>query len=108
MLSWVVVWDVFKVAIFPVVGLLYAMFKQKIVRLEHNIDVLTQTSIDLDKKLIRLENTMVTQEQVRDLLASIQKSMEKSNEGLEKRLEKTIDLNISPLKDLISKLVDKK
>lgn len=108
MLSWAIVWDVFKFAIFPVVGIIWSVFKYKVMKLEKDIDELKKVSTDFDRKMIKLESSMVTQEQLREFLESIQRSMEKGNDGLEKRLEKTIDLTMTPIKESLAQLASKK
>lgn len=108
MLSWAIVWDVFKFAIFPVVAIIWQVFKYKVIKLEEDIDDLKKLSNDFDRKMIKLESSMVTQEQLREFLESIQKSVEKGNEGLEKRLEKTIDLTMTPIKESLAQLATKK
>lgn len=108
MLSWAILWDVIKVAIFPVVGLLYTMVKQKINKLDTDIEKLQVKSDLLEKQIIRMETTFVTQDQLRHLLGDFLQNMEKANELLEKRIDKTMDLKIDPIKDLLSQLVDKR
>ncbi len=108
MLSWAILWDVIKVAVFPVLGLVYAVIKQKITKLDTDIEKLEAQNTLLEKKLIRMEATFVTHDQMRELFTDLLTNMEKSNEVLEKRLEKTMDLKIDPLKDMISKLVNRR
>lgn len=108
MFSWVILWDVIKVAVFPVLGLLYAMFKQKLAKVDSDIEKLTVANSNLEKKIIKMEASFVTQDQLRELFANLLSSMEKGNNTLEARLEKTMDLKINPIKDMLSKLIDKK
>lgn len=108
MLSWAILWDVVKVTVFPIVGILYAIFKQKVNRLDQDIEKLTIANSNLEKKMIQMEATFVTQDQMRELFSSFISNLEKSNSTLETRIEKTMDLKIGPLKDMLSKLVDKK
>lgn len=107
MLSWAVLWDVTKVAVFPVLGLLYAMFRQKLDKQDGEIEKLQQEVELLDRKMIKMEATFVTQDQLQKLFTDLLVSMEKGNEVLEKRLEKTMDLKIDPLKNMITQLVNK-
>lgn len=108
MLSWAVLWDVIKVAVFPVLGLLYAMAKQKLAKQDEDIEKLHQAHELLDRKMIKMEATFVTQDQLQKLFTDLLVNMEKGNDVLERRLEKTMDLKIDPIKEMLSKLVDKR
>lgn len=108
MLSWAILWDVFKVAVFPVLGLLYAIFKQKLAKVDADLEKLAIANSDLEKKIIKMETSFVTQDQLRELFSTLLTSMEKGNTTLEARLEKTMDLKINPIKEMLTKLVDKK
>lgn len=108
MLSWAVLWDVVKVAVFPVLGILYAMFRDKLKKQDESIAKLQEENELLDRKMIKMEATFVTQEQLQKLFGDLLISMEKGNDVLERRLEKTMDLKIDPIKDMLSKLVDKR
>lgn len=108
MLSWAILWDVVKVAVFPFLGLLYAIFKQKLAKVDTDLEKLTIANSNLEKKIIKMEASFVTQDQLRELFANLLSNMEKGNSTLESRLEKTMDLKINPIKDMLSKLIDKK
>lgn len=108
MISWAILWDITKVAILPVIGLLYHMFKQKLTKLDSDIEKLQSDHELLERKLIKMEATFVTQDQLQKLFTDLLTNMEKGNDVLEKRLEKTMDLKIDPLKEMLTKLVDKR
>lgn len=108
MLSWPILWDIVKVAVFPVLGLIYAIFQQKLSRMDSDIEKLSMAKLDLEKKIIKMESSFVTQDQMRDLFQEFLSNLEKSNNTLETRIEKTMDLKIGPVKDMLSKLIDKK
>lgn len=108
MLSWPILWDIVKVAVFPVLGLIYAILQQKLTRMDSDIEKLTMANSDLEKKIIKMESSFVTQDQMRDLFQEFLSNLEKSNNTLETRIEKTMDLKIGPVKDMLSKLIDKK
>lgn len=108
MLSWAIMWDVIKVVAFPIIGIIFAIVQQKFAKFAADIEKLESQNSLLDKKMIRMEATFVTHDQMRELFTDLLTNMEKSNEVLEKRLEKTMDLKIDPLKDMLSKLVNKR
>jgi hypothetical protein len=107
MLSWAILWDVVKVAVFPVIGILYAMFRDKLRKQDEAITKIQDDYDTLNRTMIKMEATFVTQEQLQKLFGDLLVSMEKGNDVLERRLEKTMDLKIDPLKDMLTKLVDK-
>lgn len=108
MLSWAIMWDVIKVVAFPIIGIVFAIVQQKFAKFATDIEKLQSQNSLLEKKMIRMEATFVTHDQMRELFTDLLTNMEKSNEVLEKRLEKTMDLKIDPLKDMLSKLVNKR
>ncbi len=108
MLSWAIIWDVVKVAVFPVLGILYAMFRDKLKKQDESIAKLQEENELLDRKMIKMEATFVTQEQLQKLFGDLIVNMEKGNDVLERRIEKTMDLKIDPIKDMLAKLVDKR
>lgn len=108
MISWAIIWDLVKVAVFPVIGLLWAIFRDKLKKQDEAMSKLQENQELLDRKLIKMEATFVTQEQLQKLFGDLLVSMEKGNDVLERRLEKTMDLKIDPIKDMLSKLVDKR
>lgn len=108
MFSWAILWDVFKVAILPVLGLVYAIIKQKISKMDSDIAKLQEENKLLEHKMIKMESTFVTQDQLQKIFTDLLVNMEKGNDILEKRLEKTMDLKIDPLKDMLSSLVNKR
>lgn len=108
MLSWAILWDVVKVSVIPMLGLIWAIIKQKISKLDHKIEKLEEQNNLLDKKLIKMEATFVTHDQLRELFGELMTNMEKGTDSLERRIDKTMDLKIDPLKDLLTKFVDKR
>lgn len=100
-------WDLTKALVFPVMAILYAIFSSKINKTDKDIDEIKENQVDMDKRFIQLQASAVTQQQLAVMLQDLIKNMEKNQDGLEKRLEKTIDLNIKPLKDILTQMSSK-
>jgi hypothetical protein len=96
MLSYAIIWDVLKVAFFPLVGAIWVSITRKISNLENGIARVKEESTLLKQDLIRLEERAVTKEELQKLL----------NE-FEVRIDKTIAQNLKPLEVLIKQAITK-
>lgn len=106
-MSWIDAWSFAKDAVFPLIAILWAFFKQRIDKLQDDIEENEDKCKDLEKKLILVESTYATKAEVTAILQSIQQTLINNGTTLESRIEKIMDLKIETMKALIDDLQDR-
>ena len=106
-MSWIDAWSFAKDAVFPLIGILWAFFKQKIDKLQEDIEDNEDKCKDLEKKLVIMESTYATKAEVTALLQSIQQTLINNGSTLEARIEKIMDLKNEPLKVMLEEVYRK-
>lgn len=103
-MSWLDAWGFAKDAVFPLLAILWAFFKQKMEKLEDDIEENEDKCRDLEKKLLFVESTYATKAEVTAMLNTINQTLINNNSNLESRIERIMDLKNTPIKVMIEEL----
>lgn len=94
-MTWLTLIEIFKTAILPVIGVLWAVFWNKIKKFDAEIDKLKIECAELRIDVARLSAEMVTRDDMDTMLKEF-----------EARIDKTIALNLKPISDLLNRFMD--
>lgn len=97
MLSFAIIWDFVKVAIIPIIGVLFSIFYQKFKRYDADIERLKDENRKLNETMVRLDANAVTKKEIEAII-----------QHLEQSIDKTISLNLKPLEQTIERYFSKK
>lgn len=97
-------WDVAKEAIIPLLGIIWAFFKQKIDKLEEDIQKSEDKFRDLEKKVVFVESTYATKAELAQMLNQINSTLLNNNSTLEQKIEKIMDLKNAPIQMMLEEL----
>lgn len=109
-MTWIDAWGFAKDAVFPLIAILWAFFKQKVDSLEDDIEENEDKCRDLEKKLVVVESTYATKAEVTAMLNTINQTIMQNSNSLESRIERIMDLKNTPIKVVledIQKRIDK-
>lgn len=103
-MTWIDAWGFAKDAVFPLIAILWAFFKQKVDGLEDDIEENEDKCRELEKKLLFVESTYATKAEVTAMLNAINQTLMTSSNSLESRIEKIMDLKNTPIKIVLEEL----
>lgn len=103
-MTWIDAWGFAKDAVFPLIAILWAFFKQKVDSLEDDIEENEDKCRELEKKLLFVESTYATKAEVTAMLNAINQTLLTSSNNLESRIEKIMDLKNTPIKIMLEEL----
>ncbi|QHJ85730.1 MAG: hypothetical protein [Cystoviridae sp.] len=103
-MTWIDAWGFAKDAVFPLIAILWAFFKQKVDSLEDDIEENEDKCRELEKKLLFVESTYATKAEVTAMLNAINQTLMTSSNSLESRIEKIMDLKNTPIKIVLEEL----
>lgn len=98
------VWGFAKDAVFPLLAILWAFCKQKMDKLEDDLEENEDKCRDLEKKLLFVESTYATKAEVTAMLNTINQTLINNNTNLETRIERIMDFKNAPIKVMIEDL----
>jgi len=103
-MNWSDIWGIAKDAIIPLVGIIGAFFKQKIDKLEEDIEESQQSYRELEKKVVFVESTYATKAELTQMLNQINSTLMNNNTTLEQKIEKIMDLKNAPIKLMLEEV----
>lgn len=103
-MNWSDIWGIAKDAIIPLVGIIGAFFKQKIDKLEEDIEESQQSYRELEKKVVFVESTYAIKAELTQMLNQINSTLMNNNTTLEQKIEKIMDLKNAPIKLMLEEV----
>jgi len=103
-MNWSDIWGIAKDAIIPLVGIIGAFFKQKIDKLEEDIEQAQDSYRELEKKVVFVESTYATKAELTQMLNQINSTLMNNNTTLEQKIEKIMDLKNAPIKLMLEEV----
>ncbi len=103
-MNWSDIWGIAKDAIIPLVGIIGAFFKQKIDKLEEDIEESQNSYRELEKKVVFVESTYATKAELTQMLNQINSTLMNNNTTLEQKIEKIMDLKNAPIKLMLEEV----
>lgn len=103
-MNWNDIWDIAKGAIIPLVGVITAFFKQKIDKMEEDIEDSEKKFTELEKKVVYVESTYATKAELTQMLNQINSTLMNNNSTLEQKIEKIMDLKNAPIKMMLEEV----
>lgn len=103
-MNWNDVWEIAKDAIIPLVAIIGGFFKQKIDKLEEDIEESQDSYRDLEKKVVFVESTYATKAELTQMLNQINSTLLNNNTALEHKIEKIMDLKNAPIKMMLEEV----
>lgn len=103
-MNWNDIWGIAKDAIIPLVGVITAFFKQKLDKMEEDIEDGEKKFAELEKKIVYVESTYATKAELTQMLNQINSTLMSNNNTLELKIEKIMDLKNAPIKMMLEEV----
>lgn len=105
------VWGLAKDAVIPLIGVVWVLFNQKMVKFNTDLEKVEEKARELEKKLVFVESTYATKAELTQMLNQINSTLMANNTTLEQKIEKIMDLknaNIERMLEDITKRTQSK
>lgn len=103
-MNWDDVWSVAEHAVIPLVTIIGGVFKQKLDKLQEELEKAQDKNTEVEKKILYVESTYATKAELAQMLNQINSTLLNNNSVLEQKIEKIMDLKNAPIRVMLDEV----